>query len=42
MLDESPVIFAYFYNYLSATQQNVTGVYPTALSHLFLWDAAKG
>jgi hypothetical protein len=25
-----PDHFAYFYNYLSATQQNVTGVYPTA------------
>jgi peptide/nickel transport system substrate-binding protein len=42
LLDETPIIFAYFYNYLSATQKNVTGVYPTAQSQFFLWNAAKG
>jgi len=41
LLDETPIIFAYFYNYLSATQKNVTGVYPTAQSQFFLWNAAK-
>lgn len=41
LLDETPVVFAYFYNYLSATQKNVTGVYPTGILHYFLWDAAK-
>ncbi len=41
LLDETPVVFAYFYDYLSATQKNVTGVYPTAVNHLFLWNAAK-
>ena len=40
LLDESPIIWAYFYNYLSATQKNVTGVYP-AIIGLFLWNAAK-
>jgi peptide/nickel transport system substrate-binding protein len=42
LLDETPIIFAYFYNYLSATQKNVTGVYPTAQGQFFLWNAAKG
>ena len=41
LLDETPIIFPYFYNYLSATQKNVTGVYPTALSQFFLWNATK-
>ncbi|HZC40198.1 MAG TPA: ABC transporter substrate-binding protein [Streptosporangiaceae bacterium] len=41
LLDETPIIFAYFYNYLTATQKNVTGVYPTAQSQFFLWNAAK-
>jgi peptide/nickel transport system substrate-binding protein len=41
LLDETPIIFPYFYNYLSATQKNVTGVYPTALSQFFLWNASK-
>ncbi len=41
LLDETPIIYPYFYNYLSATQKNVTGVYPTALSQFFLWNASK-
>jgi peptide/nickel transport system substrate-binding protein len=41
LLDETPVIWAYFYNYLSATQKNVTGVYPTQQGQFFLWNAAK-
>jgi len=41
LLDETPIIFAYFYNYLTATAKNVTGVYPTAQSQFFLWNAAK-
>jgi peptide/nickel transport system substrate-binding protein len=41
LLDETPIIFAYFYSYLTATQKNVTGVYPTAQSQFFLWNAAK-
>jgi peptide/nickel transport system substrate-binding protein len=40
LLDETPVIYAYFYDYLTATQKNVTGVYPTAQGQLFLWNAA--
>ena len=41
LLNETPVIFAYFYNYLTATAQGVTGVYPTAIGHLFLNNASK-
>jgi peptide/nickel transport system substrate-binding protein len=41
LLAQTPIIFGYFYNYLTATAQNVTGVYPTAIGHLFLYNAAK-
>ena len=41
LLNETPIIYAYFYNYLSATAMGVTGVYPTAIGHLFLQNAAK-
>jgi peptide/nickel transport system substrate-binding protein len=41
LLDQTPVVFGYFYNYLTATAQGVTGVYPTAIGHLFLYGAAK-
>ena len=42
LLDQTPIVFGYFYNYLTATAQGVTGVYPTAVGHLFLYNAAKG
>ena len=42
LLNETPIIFGYFYNYLTATAMGVTGVYPTAIGHLFLYNAAKG
>jgi peptide/nickel transport system substrate-binding protein len=41
LLAQTPIIFAYFYNYLTATASGVTGVYPTAIGHLFLYNAAK-
>jgi peptide/nickel transport system substrate-binding protein len=41
LLEQTPVIFPYFYNYLTATAKNVTGAYPTAIGHLFLYNAAK-
>ena len=41
LLDQTPIIIAYFYNYLTATAQGVTGVYPTAIGHLFLYNASK-
>jgi peptide/nickel transport system substrate-binding protein len=42
LLEQTPVIFGYFYNYLTATAKNVNGVYPTAIGHLFLYNATKG
>jgi peptide/nickel transport system substrate-binding protein len=41
LLAQTPIIFGYFYNYLTATTKGVTGVYPTAVGHNFLYDAAK-
>lgn len=41
LLDETPVIFGYFYDYLVVTAKNVTGVQPTAISQLFLDKATK-
>ncbi len=39
LLDETPVIFAYFYDYLTATTANVGGLTVTAISQLFLANA---
>jgi peptide/nickel transport system substrate-binding protein len=41
LLTQTPIIFGYFYNYLTATAQGISGVYPTAIGHLFLYNAAK-
>jgi peptide/nickel transport system substrate-binding protein len=41
LLNETPIIYGYFYNYLTATTQGVGGVYPTAIGHLFLDKATK-
>jgi peptide/nickel transport system substrate-binding protein len=41
LLNETPIIYGYFYNHLSATTKNVAGVYPTASGHLFLNRAVK-
>jgi peptide/nickel transport system substrate-binding protein len=41
LLSETPIVFGYFYDYLTATAKGVTGVYPTAIGHLFLNNAAK-
>ena len=41
LLDQTPIIFAYFYDYLSATLNGVNGVYPTAQGQFFLWNATK-
>jgi peptide/nickel transport system substrate-binding protein len=41
LLDETPIIYPYFYNYLSAAAKNVTGTYPTAQGQFFLWNATK-
>jgi peptide/nickel transport system substrate-binding protein len=41
LLDQTPIIYAYFYNYLTASAKNVTGVYPTAIGHIFLYNTVK-
>jgi peptide/nickel transport system substrate-binding protein len=41
LLDQTPIIFGYFYNYLAASAKNVTGIYPTAIGHLFLTKTTK-
>jgi peptide/nickel transport system substrate-binding protein len=42
LLDQTPVVFGYFYNFLTASAQGVTGAYPTAIGHIFLYNAGKG
>jgi peptide/nickel transport system substrate-binding protein len=41
LLEQTPIIYGYFYNYLSASAKNVTGAYPTAIGHLFLNNVRK-
>jgi peptide/nickel transport system substrate-binding protein len=36
LLDESPILFSYFYDFLTATTKNVGGVQASAMSQLFL------
>ena len=36
LLDETPVIFSYFYNFLTATAKNLTGIETTAMAHIFV------
>ena len=38
---QTPIIYPYFYNYLTATSTSVKGVQPTAIGHLFLFNASK-
>ena len=40
LLDQTPMVLAYFYDQLTATAAGVTGVEPTAITQLFLHDAA--
>ena len=42
LLAQTPIIYAYFYNYLTATASNVTGAYPTAIGHIFLYNCREG
>ena len=41
LLDQTPIIYGYFYDHLTATAANVTDVYPTAIGGLFLNNAVK-
>ncbi|RWB91470.1 MAG: peptide ABC transporter substrate-binding protein, partial [Mesorhizobium sp.] len=34
LLEETPIIFGYFFDYLTATAKGVTGVQPTAMGQL--------
>jgi peptide/nickel transport system substrate-binding protein len=38
--DETPLIFAYFYDFLTATKKGASGVQPTAMGHLLLRQAS--
>jgi peptide/nickel transport system substrate-binding protein len=40
LLDETPLIFCYFYDFLTATKKGVTGVEPTAMGQLLLGQAS--
>jgi peptide/nickel transport system substrate-binding protein len=42
LLDQTPIIFGYFYDFLTPVLKNVTGVRPTAMGHIFLSKAAIG
>jgi peptide/nickel transport system substrate-binding protein len=41
LLNETPIIYGYFYNYLTATAKTVSGAYPTAIGHIFVYNATK-
>ncbi len=41
LLDQTPIVYGYFYNYLSASAQNVHGIYPTAIGHIFLYNTTR-
>jgi len=41
LLEETPVIFGYFFDYLTAAAKGVTGVHPTAMSQNYLDRASK-
>jgi peptide/nickel transport system substrate-binding protein len=41
LLEETPVIFGYFFDYLTATAKGVTGIHPTAMSQNYLDRASK-
>ena len=42
LLDETPIIFGYFYDYLAVTGKSVVGVETNAMGHIFLDKATKG
>jgi peptide/nickel transport system substrate-binding protein len=42
LLDETPLLFSYFYDYMSASKKGASGIEVTAMSHLFLKGASVG
>jgi peptide/nickel transport system substrate-binding protein len=41
LLEETPIIFGYFFDFLTATAKGVAGVQPNAMSQLYLDRASK-
>ncbi|HET9692491.1 MAG TPA: ABC transporter substrate-binding protein [Acidimicrobiales bacterium] len=41
LLDETPIVYAYFYDYLAASAKNVHGINPQAGAQFFLNDVTK-
>ena len=41
LLEQTPIIYAYFYDYLAASQKNIHGIYPQAGGQFFLNNATK-
>jgi peptide/nickel transport system substrate-binding protein len=41
LLEQTPIIAAYFYDWLSVTTKRIRGVRPTAMGHLFLADTQR-
>ena len=39
LLDETPILFSYFYDYMSAARKGVTGTEATAMGHVFFQKA---
>ena len=40
LLDETPIIISYFYDFLTAAKKGATGIEPTAMGHLMLGQAS--
>jgi peptide/nickel transport system substrate-binding protein len=41
LLAETPILYGNFSNYLTDTGKNVSGAYPTAIGHIFLYNTTK-
>ncbi|SFK14376.1 ABC transporter substrate-binding protein [Bradyrhizobium sp. Gha] len=41
LLDQSPVVYGYFFNHLTAIKKGVAGVQPNAMNQIFLQSAGK-
>jgi peptide/nickel transport system substrate-binding protein len=42
LLDETPIVYAYFVDFLSAARRDVFGIYPVQNGQIFLANATKG
>ena len=40
LLEETPLIYGYFFNFLAASASNVSGIVPNAAGQLFLTQAS--